>query len=303
MAISVCLYTPVAHSEYHSDGISEAQGLAQVTPEHAPVSPEVMAAVVAKVRANPQLTKALVQANPRFKKILGLADNDPLLTGATPERKESLPIPKDGPLPTNANLPPSEQKLRLNETLSQVRMLLSADPREFAQTRPQQREQPQTVSDANAVASSNRRLLSSLDSQSARRDTTSPKGRRFDRYTNSAGGASLQASLEFNRSVRGAVAPGRNEQGYQLALRDISESDRDSDNGSEQRSRKAPRQDREFAARKVGGVVEYTLPRHEFSELRIGKEETHADPKNNKNNKPATDGRHSTSYESAVVKQ
>lgn len=315
--ISVALYTPTAIAEYHSEEINEAQGLAKVSPERPPVSPEVMAAVVAKVKANPKLTAALIQANPRFKTILGIADNDPIIMGGTHDRKDASPTPKEGPIPTRANLPPSEQRLRLEETLTQVRTMLNTDPREIAQARAQQLYEADTTATSRSVAPTNRRLLSSIDPQaerlSARADSLQEKKsrmlqreRRFSKYTNSSGGASLQASMEFNRNVRGAVSPGANEQ-YQLALRDISETDRDTDvarrhineDSTDLRPRRGINQQKEFAARPVGGVLEKApLTRHKFSEFRITEDGAHSDSKQ----KPSTEGRHRPTYERSDIK-
>ncbi len=240
--------TPV-WAEYAAGGIEEAQALPKViTDTKAPISPETMAAVIAKVKANPALTNALIQANPRYKALLGLGENSAPAPLANVASGAEAPPVAFTPAPRHS--PASKESVRLNETLLQVRNILGGAEPQFATSAPSADRndqafaqqnipdtnrfgEPLTISEA-ATPASGRRLLGGLDPQNSRRERSAEilelkrkillqKERRFARLSNSNGGASLQASLEFNRRVRGAVGPQGDGRGFQLAMRDISE--------------------------------------------------------------------------------
>ncbi len=278
----LALYSAAARAEYRTDGINEAQGLAKVAAENPPIAPEVMNAVIAKVRANPQLTQALIQANPRFKKILGIQDGEvPAPAVRTP------PVPVQLPAPVQA--PASAEKIRLAETLAQVRAVMAGGSvADFATA---ERELASLPSETNlgtpepaaplefnnnpAPRGSSGRLLGSLGNGPDRREVAAQsleyrkkgliaKEKRFARYTNASGGASLQASLEFNRRVRGAVAaPSDN---YQLAMRDISEYGGD-DNAPVLKPKRIVRD--QYDTPPVGGRRYNPLLRHTYDSLMV----------------------------------
>lgn len=298
----LALYSAGARAEYRSEGIGEAQGFSKVSAEKPPISPEVMNAVVAKVRANPQLTQALIQANPRFKKILGIQDGEvptPAVRAAAPAPQAPVVTMATGYAGTprtitdngNGTGQPSAEKVRLAETLSQVRAVMAGGGGK-ADYATAERELASLPSESNlgvppaaAPLDFNRqptargaggRLLGSLGNDLDRREVAAQnleykkksliaKEKRFARYTNASGGAGLQASLEFNRRVRGAVAaPGDN---YQLAMRDISEYGGD-DNVPLLKPKRVIR-DGAYDTRPVGGRRYNPLLRHTYDSMMI----------------------------------
>ena len=250
LAIGLMTAVTTAPAEYASQGIDEAQGLKQViTDTKAPISPEVMAAVVAKVKANPGLTQALIQANPRFKKILGISDNAPVVATApiapvSPAQAYVPPPVAYAPVKKGAT---SQEAVRLTETLSQVNSILNGDTTTVIANRPARAVA--SVGEQDDIPDTNRfgeplpvrRLLGKLDNRQERsaetlelkRKLLLQKERKYSRYSRATGGSALQASLEFNRGVSGAEARTTKKaapagSGYQLAMRDISETEQGS---------------------------------------------------------------------------
>jgi len=301
----LALYSAGARAEYRSEGIGEAQSLSKVTAEKPPIPPEVMSAVVAKVRANPQLTQALIQANPRFKKILGIQDGEvpaPAVRAAAPAQAPVVTMATGyaGTPRTISDQTPSAEKVRLAETLSQVRAVMAGGGRvaDYATAERELASLPSETSLGTPPAAepldfgaqptergSRGRLVASLGNELDRREVAAQnldykkksmiaKDRRYAGYTNSSGGASLQASLEFNRRVRGAVAaPGDN---YQLAMRDISEYGGD-DNVPVLKPKRVIR-DEAYDTRPVGGRRYNPLIRHAYQPLMVSDKGGHDAP-------------------------
>ncbi len=300
LLLALALFSVAARGEYRASGIAEAQGLTAVTPEKPnAISPEVMAAVVAKVKANPALTQALIQANPRFKKILGIQDGAASAPVAIAPAANAEPVEATIatgyagiPRQLESNQPPSAEKIRLAETLSQVRSIMAGGGRvaDYATAERELASLPSQDSDLGApqpaaplefeaqpARGSSGRLLGSLGRAGERREVAAQslefrkksllaKERRFAKYTNSSGGASLQASLEFNRRVRGAVAaPGDN---YQLAMRDISEYGGD-DQVPVLKPKRVIRDGDVYDTRPVGGRKYNPLLRHTYEPLMV----------------------------------
>lgn len=246
--IVTAVTTTPARAEYAAQGIEEAQGMKQIiTDSKAPISPEVMAAVVAKVKANPGLTAALIQANPRFKKILGIPDNAPVpgvsAAPAAAPAQPNLPPVAYAPVSKRA---PSQEAVRLTETLSQVNSILNGGTTTVIASRPVRAVasvgEQDVIPDTNRFgeplepSATGRRLLGKLETRQERsaetlelkRKLLLQKERKYARLSRAASGAGLQASLEFNRGVQGADSrsakrPTPSNSNYQLAMRDISE--------------------------------------------------------------------------------